>query len=47
MSARLFLFALWCLGMLMASIAASYYAWSPFADGRRSAGASVYGPTHK
>ena len=47
MSGRVFLFAVWCLAMLMASVAASYYAWSPFADGSRSGSSGFYGPTHK
>ncbi|GAA4033713.1 hypothetical protein GCM10022281_12040 [Sphingomonas rosea] len=47
MSNRVFLFALWCLAMLTASVAASYYAWSPFADGSRRSSSGFYGPTHK
>ncbi|MCW3796875.1 hypothetical protein OMW55_03525 [Sphingomonas sp. BN140010] len=47
MSPRVFLFGLWCLLLLLASAAANYYAWSPFADGSRRSGATIYGPTHK
>lgn len=46
-STRVFLFGLWCLLLLLASAAANYYAWSPFADGRRGGGTAIYGPTHK
>lgn len=50
MSKRLYLYALWCLMMIVAAVLMSYFAWSPFADGVR--GSSYYyggshGPTHK
>jgi hypothetical protein len=48
MSHRLFLYALWCLGVTGAFAASGFYAWSPFADGGRvGPRAGVYGPTHK
>lgn len=47
MSKRLYLFAIWCLLMILTSIAMSYYAWSPFADGGRGSHVNVYGPSHK
>ena len=43
-----FVFALWCLGITGLFLGGTFYAWSPFADGGRSAPrAGVYGPTHK
>lgn len=43
-----FLFGLWCLGISGLFLAGTVYAYSPFADGGRTAPrAGVYGPTHK
>jgi hypothetical protein len=48
MSTKVFLYGIWCVGIILASLATSYYAWSPFADGNgRAARAGLYGPTHK
>jgi hypothetical protein len=48
MSGRLFLYALWCLGIVGLFAVSGLYAWSPFADGGRARGpAGIYGPTHK
>lgn len=47
MSSRLFAFGLWCMTMFSASAAASYFAWSPYADNDRSPGMSLRGPSHK
>jgi hypothetical protein len=47
MSTRFFLFAAWCLTMFGGAAVSSYYAWSPFADGKRGASSGFYGPTHK
>ncbi|MBV1689469.1 hypothetical protein KRR38_17750 [Novosphingobium sp. G106] len=47
MSKRSVLFAAWCLLMTASSAVSSYYAWSPFADGKRDNQAAHYGPTHK
>lgn len=47
MSARLFLFVLYCLAMLGGVVATSYYAWSPFSDEQRTRHSGFYGPTHK
>lgn len=53
MSTRTFLYALWCLGVAGAFLAATAYAWSPFAEGRRASGGGyvgggyVGGPRHK
>jgi hypothetical protein len=41
------LFGFWCLSMVGSSVAASYYAWSPFADGNGRGSSGFYGPTHK
>jgi hypothetical protein len=50
LSKRAYLFAAWCLVIILAAILMSYFAWSPFADGARSSGgggARIYGPSHK
>lgn len=47
MTKRLFLFAAWCLIAFSGSVAASYYAWSPFSDEDRDDGPTVRGPSHK
>jgi hypothetical protein len=48
MSTRLFLYGLWCLSLILASLIALYYGYSPFADGRGDRQSSgIYGPTHK
>ena len=47
MSTRFFLFAAWCLFVFAGSAAAAYYAWSPFADGKRGGSSGFYGPSHK
>ena len=48
MGARAFLFGLWTLATVGAFLAATAFAYSPFADGGRvSSRAGVYGPTHK
>jgi len=46
---RIFLYGLWCLGILGSYLAASVVGYSPFADGGRSAfrSGAYYGPTHK
>ncbi len=36
MSARSFLYGLWCLIVAGLFLASTYYAWSPFADGGRA-----------
>lgn len=47
MTVRVYLFIIWCLLVVGVAIVTSYYAWSPFADGRRSGSSGFYGPTHK
>lgn len=47
MNMRYFLFAGWCMTLFASSVASSYYAWSPFADGKRDQSSGVYGPNHK
>jgi len=47
MSTRSFLFGAWCLALVGGNVVSSYYAWSPFADGKRDNRAGFYGPTHK
>jgi len=48
MSRSIFLYALWCLGVLGLFLAASSQGYSPFADGARSAAVhGAYGPNHK
>lgn len=47
MSVRVYLFIVWCLFLVGIATAMSYFAWSPFADGRRGASSGFYGPTHK
>jgi hypothetical protein len=47
MTTRCFLFALWCMALFAGTVATSYYAWSPFADGQRGAHPGFYGPAHK
>lgn len=54
MSTKTFLYAAWCLAIAGGFLAATSYAWSPFADGRRATGGTggyvggVYvGPRHK
>ena len=38
----------WSLGIVGLFLAASFYGYSPFADGRRVPGVvGVYGPSHK
>jgi hypothetical protein len=44
---RLILFLGWCLFVLILASCTTYYAWSPFADGKRDPRNSFYGPTHK
>lgn len=54
MRTSIFLYALWCIGMVGLFMLASANAWSPFADGRRGArggggGGVIFigGPNHK
>jgi hypothetical protein len=47
MSTRFIVFAAWCLFVFTGSGMASYYAWSPFADGKRQSSSGFYGPSHK
>ena len=48
MSSRLFLYALWCLGVTGLFVVSGFYAWSPFADGGRAPHRAGYcGPTQK
>ena len=53
MSMKTFLYAAWCLAIVGGFLAATTYAWSPFAEGRRATGGGghvggVYvGPRHK
>jgi len=47
MSTRVYLFMIWCFVLIVSAAVASYYAWSPFADGKRDPQAAFYGPTHK
>ncbi len=47
MSTRQILFAGWCLLIFGGNTIASYYAWSPFADGKRGSSSGLYGPRHK
>lgn len=53
MSTRSFVYGLWCLAVAGGFLAATAYAWSPFAEGRRAGGVyvggarSYVGPTHK
>lgn len=43
-----FLYGLWSLGVIGLFLVTSFYGYSPFADGGRSAIRSgIYGPTHK
>ena len=43
MSTRQILFAAWCGLVFLGNSATSYYAWSPFADGRRDSGYGFFG----
>jgi hypothetical protein len=48
MEPRIFFYGLWSLGIVGLFLAATTYAYSPFADGGRvSPRTGVYGPTHK
>ncbi|MBX9813713.1 MAG: hypothetical protein K2X76_03340 [Sphingomonas sp.] len=55
MNNRVFLFALYCMGVVGLFMATGYYGWSPFAEGGRARGGSgggggfifVGGPRHK
>jgi hypothetical protein len=48
MEPRIFFHALWSLGIVGLFLAATAFAYSPFADGGRvTPRAGVYGPTHK
>ncbi|MGE3692978.1 MAG: hypothetical protein AB7F98_16510 [Novosphingobium sp.] len=47
MSLRQMLFGAFCLAIFSGNSLASYYAWSPFADGRRAGSGFFGGPTHK
>jgi hypothetical protein len=47
MNAKIFLYGLWCLGIVGTSLVTSYYAWSPFSDGGTRTRAGFYGPSHK
>jgi hypothetical protein len=44
----MFLYALWCLGVVGLFLTSGIFSYSPFADaGRAGAGRGYYGPTHK
>ncbi len=48
MSTRQILFAAFCFVIFAGNSVASYYAWSPFADGKRGSGYGFFGgPNHK
>jgi len=47
MSTRQILFAAFCLVIFTGNTAAAYYAWSPFADGKRGGSGFIGGPNHK
>ena len=53
MNSRLFLFALYCMGVVALFLLSGYYGWSPFAEGGRARGGGgggfvyVGGPHHK
>ena len=47
MSTRQILFAAFCLVIFTGNSVAAYYAWSPFADGKRGSSSGFYGPRHK
>lgn len=53
MRLRLFLYALWCAGVIALFALTGIFAWSPFADGGRERGYGggaahgYYGPHHK
>lgn len=48
MSTKLFIYALWCLGVTGGFMVSGIYSYSPFADGGRSTvRGGIYGPTHK
>ncbi len=48
MTLRTFLYALWCMGIVLMFMATNYHAWSPFAEGGRARTPSgFYGPNHK
>lgn len=45
---RIFLYGLWCLGIVGAYLSAAVVGYSPFADGGRPLlRTAVFGPTHK
>lgn len=47
MSRRLFFFSAWCAFLMLGTILAAYYAWSPFADDDPRNPNAVGGPRHK
>lgn len=48
MNTRLFLYALWCLGVVALFVLSGIFAWSPFAEGGSARShVGIYGPTHK
>lgn len=52
MNGRVFLYGLWCLGVVGLFMTSSMFAWSPFAEGGKARpiggiGGGYYGPTHK
>jgi cbb3-type cytochrome oxidase subunit 3 len=48
MSGRAFAYGLWCIAIALAYLGSTFFAYSPFADGRRvSSPSGIYGPTHK
>lgn len=47
MSTRFLLFAAWCFLVFAGSSMAAFYAWSPFADGKRGGSPGFYGLSHK
>lgn len=48
MTKRLFLFACWCMLLVMTSAVSTWFAWTPFSDEERYSSSAAYrGPTHK